>query len=105
MSESPHEFAGTIIITWPQSRGGVLPGWAITLTDEVTGGPIRTVTALRVVLNAAADELVWAECEMFADADGKPILNGEPLVAPEGMPLTGTFPFLVSEMRVAEAAP
>lgn len=101
MPEPPQEFAGTIIITWPQPRGGVLQGWAISLADAVTGEPIQTVTAFSVVLHAEAGDLVWAECEMFATLDGKPAYE-----APEmGPPLLGTFPFLVAEMRVAGPAP
>ena len=83
-----------------KSRDGVLNGWAITLTDEATGEPIRTVMALRVVLNAAAGDLVWAECEMYATPDGKPYYEAPGM----GPPVVATFPFLVTEMRVAERA-
>lgn len=101
MDKSPHEFAGNIIITWPQpSPAGSLHGMGITLTDAETGEDIQTVTALRVVLHADAQDLVWAELEMFTDADGKPAYS-HPLHTVDGEPVRGTFPFLVSEMRVA----
>lgn len=100
MDKSPHDFAGNIVITWLQpSSSGILPGWGITLTDAVTGEPIQTVTAFRVVLHANAQDLVWAECDMFATPDGKPAYEAPAM----GPPLIGTFPFLVKEMRVAGA--
>ena len=103
MSKSPPEFAGSIIITWPQpSRAGILHGMGVTLTDAETGQDIQTVTALRVVLHADAQDLVWAALEMFAGADGKPAYS-HPLHIVDGEPARGTFPFLVTEMRVAEA--
>ena len=103
MRDSPQEFAGSIVITWPQpAPGGSLLGWGITLADAETGEDIQTVTALRVLLHADAQALVWAELDMFAGADGKPAYS-HPLHIVDGEPVRGTFPFLVTEMRVAEA--
>lgn len=110
MPDSPPQFAGSIIITWPRpSPAGSLHGWAITLTNAATGAEIRTVTAFQVILHAAADDLVWADLDMLADGEGAPIYgedeNGLPprLHIVDGEPVRGTFPFLVTEMRVAEA--
>lgn len=104
MAERPDQFAGIVVITWPQPQGTALHGWAVTITDAATGQPVRTVTSMEVHLHAAAEDVIWAECEIFADTDGAPILDGEPIVDTEGAPLTATFPFLVTEMRVAEPA-
>jgi hypothetical protein len=102
---TPQDFDGTIVITWPQPRGGSLHGWSVTMTDPATGQFINTVTALTVVLHAGAESIVWAECEMFADRAGNPLLDGAPVPGPEhGEVLTGIFRFLVTEMRVAPPA-
>ena len=74
----------------------------LTGDDAETGEDIQTVTALRVLLHADAQALVWAELDMFAGADGKPAYS-HPLHIVDGEPVRGTFPFLVTEMRVAEA--
>jgi hypothetical protein len=103
----PQEFAGSVTITWPQPRSGSLHGWAITITDTVTGKPVSTVSGITVHLHADAGGIAWAELDMFADEDGKPILDSaDPrrhnLAMRDGEIITGAFPFLVSEMRVAE---
>jgi hypothetical protein len=104
MDERPSEFAGTCIITWPRpsGTGGVLAGWGVAITDAATGEQIFAVTGITVHLHADAKGLIWADLEMFADRDGKPLLSGTPILGPDGGEiLTGVFPFLVSGMRVA----
>lgn len=99
------DFAGTVIITWPRRKPGpakVLAGWGTALSDPVTGEPITTVTAIEMHLHNTAQDLIWAELTMFAGEDGKPIYGGTPVLR-AGEVIYGTFPFLVSEMRVAEA--
>ena len=86
MAERPDQFAGIVVITWPQPQGTALHGWAVTITDAVTGQPVRTVTSMDVHLHAAAEDVIWAECEIFADTDGAPILDGEPIVEHGGDP-------------------
>lgn len=106
MCEQPAAFAGTVVITWPEpsSRGGVLAGWQVCITDPVTGALITTVSEVDAHLHATASGLVWADLTMFAGRDGKPLLEGDPILEPGpdgGEILTGTFPFLVTGMRVA----
>lgn len=105
MSKRPEQFAGTVIITWPQPRGGAMHGWAVSITDPATGQPINTVTSMDVHLHADAQDIIWAGCRMFADGEGQPILDGEPqMVAGEDGTEEvryGMFPFIVQEMRVA----
>jgi hypothetical protein len=80
-------------------------GWGVTITDPA-GHPINTVTCMDVHLHASAEDTIWAECQMFADEDGQPILDGrEPrqIFHEDGTPgiAVGTFAFRVQEMRVA----
>jgi hypothetical protein len=100
MDRNPAEFAGTVIITWPQPRNGAIPGWAITLTDAQTGAPINTVTEFTGHVHAGASDIVWVDLTMFTGADGEPLLDSRTPVLAQGTG-TGTFPFLVTEMRVA----
>lgn len=104
--ETAGDYRGVVIIEWPAPYGvppySALIGRACTVTDAVTGKPILTCT--RVVVRASMDEIVTADLTVLADADGNPLLDGEPVVAPCGREfLTGTFPFAVSEMRVRNA--
>jgi len=102
----PAQFDGTVAVTWPRPRGGAVHGWEVGLTDAATGEPVTTVTGFTARIHAAAFGLVWAELTMFADGDGRPLLAGHPVPDPdggEGGVLTGTFAFLVTEMRVAPA--
>ena len=112
---------GSVIIEWPsagsrppQGVGTRLPGWGCSITDAETGKPILTV--LKLAVHADAQGFVTCELTMFADLDGNPLLElerrdrypvmpghiGSHVVYPdeEGGIRTGTFPFLVAEMRV-----
>ncbi len=94
-------YRGVIIIEWPPPHGASpyssMPGCLVKITDALTGKPIRTCTGLTV--SAGTECLVTADLTLFADADGGPLLDGEP-VTDGGEIRTGVFPFLVSEMRV-----
>jgi hypothetical protein len=103
----PQQFAGSVIIEWPAPAGGmppapgVLAGWAVRVFDAVTGLPVDTVMSL-TVLHAEAEDLVWAELVMFAGRDGHPLFTGTPVTDEvSGDVLTGAFPFVVAQMRVA----
>jgi hypothetical protein len=104
--DTPQDFDGTIIITWPQPQSGSLHGWAITITDPVTGEPVNTVMGLTAVLHASAESIVWAECEMLADKDGNPLSSGLPSAngPVPGEVMKGIFRYLVTEMRVTPPA-
>jgi hypothetical protein len=81
-----------------------MAGYKVAITDATTGEQIFTVTGITVHLHADARGLIWADLEMFAGRDGKPLLSGTPILDPGpdgGEILTGVFPFLVSGMRVA----
>ena len=106
MTERPPEFAGVIRIEWRASdvaAGQVMPGWMFSVRGE-DGKPIFTVTGLTI--HARADGGVWAECEMFAGPDGKPVYGGahstEIHLDAEKNILTGVFPFQVASMSVAD---
>jgi len=101
---------GLVIVEWPAAVPGPrpMPSWKVTLTDAVSGAQI--VTAERVVIRADASGFVTAELTMLADDDGKPVFSAQPdsdrpgcmkvRLDEHGKIRTGTFPFLVAEMRV-----
>ena len=89
-----------MIIEWPAPVGGsvyaCLLGRGARVTDAVTGKPLA-YTGLTVHADAAG--LVTADLTMAATDSGLPLLEGDPV--PDGEEVwTGTFPFVVSEMRV-----
>lgn len=93
---------GEIGITWPAATGRPVNGWACAPFNA--DGPVNTI--LEFTLHAKASGLVWLEATMFADEDGKPVLRTPPgpvaqLPVRDGEIITGTFRFLVTEMRVA----
>jgi hypothetical protein len=96
---------GAVIIEWPappQHGVGGIVGQMVAVYDAFTGDepapkPIATVS--RIGLHVSMDEMVTAYVTLFADEDGNPVLDGEPHVR-DGEILTGTFRFLVAEMRV-----
>jgi hypothetical protein len=108
VGDSPQEFAGSVVIEWPCARPGSALIGSLTKISAEDGTPILTVTSL--TLHCAADDIAWAELTMFADPDGNPVLDAGPgplakvHAGPDGEILTGTFPFLVTEMRVAAPA-
>jgi hypothetical protein len=98
-------YQGYLIIEWPRRREAapgfahVMPGWKVSLTDAITGEQITTATAVEI--HADAQNIVTAELTMFCDLDGKPVYGGSTFWPDDdGKPRTGTFSFLVAEMRV-----
>lgn len=96
-------FDGFLGIEWPAAEAGSdrpLIGWKVTPFNA--DGPVTTITEFTI--HATATELVWAEATMFADEDGRPVCNVPPVrklhTDADGI-VTGTFRFLVTEMRVA----
>ena|SRR5579872_846627 len=102
---------GLVIVEWPAAVPGPRPmvSWKVALIDAASGD--RILTAERVVIRADASSFVTAELTMFADDEGRPVLFPE--ASPDnragpvkvyldehGKVRTGTFPFLVAEMRV-----
>lgn len=109
-SGQPAEFAGAIGIEWPAAcaAGQVIPAWRIAFWDEA--GWVTTIS--RMTLHAECTGVIWAELTMFADTAGKPLLHlpggaaaGTEIVPldDDGQPVYGTFPFLVTSMRVKGA--
>lgn len=104
-------YQGHIGIEWPAPAEGsaslVMPGWKFSVWDALNGKPITTVTKIEV--HVPANGLVTADLTMFADLDGQPVYDGKPHIRGQadldGEIVTGTFPFLVAEMRVARPAP
>lgn len=98
----PENFAGRLIIIWPKSGGAAVHGNLIAFIDADNGEPIVTITDLTVHVDLYAP--VVAEVAMFADADGKPLLGAHAMPVPnaDGTAYrTGTFRWIVAEMRVA----
>lgn len=96
-------YRGVVAIEWPAPVGGsiyaCMIGQGVRVTDAATGK--RIATCLNVTVHADPGALVTADLTMFADEDGEPVLEGEPVLG-DGEILTGTFPFVVSEMRVRQ---
>jgi hypothetical protein len=98
------EFLGAVIIEWPAAprRGvGAIAGCTVAVYAAFTGsecGPKPITTVTRIEIHAPADELVTADLTMFAGEDGKPLFDGMPVLR-DGEVITGTFPFIVAEMR------
>jgi hypothetical protein len=100
-------FTGRIVIEWPARRSGAGPhgclkGPLVAVFDGVTGEQIMTASRL-VVVNVDAEGIITADVTMFADADGQPVFDGDPHEE-DGEVLMGTFPFLVTGMRIREAS-
>lgn len=96
---------GSVIITWPNPGGPPVPVTNTVLIDADTGKKILTATAL-VVRSNVADNGVYADLTLICDPDGKPYLDkvGAVRFDADGNVRTGTFRFLVAEMRVAANA-
>lgn len=98
---------GAVIIEWPTPRGvGAIAGNMVSVYDALTGGeagpkPITTVSGIS--LRVSMDEIVTADLTMFADPDGNPVYDVRQGHIGDGEIITGTFPFVVAEMRVRQA--
>jgi hypothetical protein len=102
--EAPDDaYRGVVIIEWPAPYGAgpysAMHGGGATITDAVTGALLATVS--RAVVTSCPAGLVTAELTMLADADGDPLPDGPPAFNQEET-RTGTFTFLVTEMRVRD---
>ena len=96
------EFEGRVIITWPKPVNGLIHGARIAITDADTGQPI--VSAMDVTVYATLDGPPVAEMTMLTGEDSKPLQAGVPVVpADDGGFRTGTFRWVVAEMRTAES--
>lgn len=103
--ETVAQYRGVIIIEWPAPGGGpysAMAGARVCITDAVSGKPIETCQHADIVVRADVNELVTANLILFTDAVGEPLFDGEPVADGEEI-LTGVFPFLVAEMRVAKS--
>ena len=118
--ESPAHY-GRVIIEWPApGRSPALPGWGCSVFDAETGKPVVTVEKIIIpAVTATATDVITCDLTMFANPDGKPLLELERVPDPHGRPghagygriytdgegkiRTGTFTFPVAEMRVRQA--
>ena len=103
------EITGSVIITWPRPQGLNLDVWDVQIQDAETGETLTTVLGLRLVLGGShgwRPSPIEVELTQLADADGKPLKNGAPVVPDDDGKRfrTGTFRYLVAHMRVAEEA-
>lgn len=97
-------YRGAVIIDWPQPRvEGVPPVFAeVLVTDAATGKPISTCTALAVRVSSG-EPWITADLTMLVTEAGEPLLDiRSEVMGKDCRPLVGTFPFLVTEMRVSD---
>jgi len=99
-------YQGAIAVEWPEPRPGYecapMSGWGVAVFDALNGRQITTVTRLEI--HARANDAVTADVTMYADEHGQPVYTGPPRIRDDEV-VTGTFPFLVAEMRVARREP
>jgi|SRR5580704_15905 hypothetical protein len=113
--EDGPRYYGRVIIEWPAPLrpGRSLAGWACSIFDAETGKPIVTAEKIAIPAMAAdAQHLITCELTVMTDGEGAPALFDEEYpgrpgstkvyVDDEGKVRTGTFPFLVAEMRVRQ---
>jgi hypothetical protein len=101
-----------VIIEWPApcKPGAPLAGWGCAIFDAGSGKMITTVSQVLIPAVRVVPER-WIECEltMSAGEDGEPVIGLEPgtsgmsaVLDDDGNVRTGTFRFMVAEMRVAQ---
>lgn len=111
---------GAVIITWPKPEHGqvtvgptatptpevgTLAPHMIQLADALTDEPIVSVTRLVITVDCNAGAPVLAEATALLDEDGHLLGPGESPVRCDDDPSefrTGTFTWIVAEMRVAD---
>lgn len=97
-------YHGHVILEWPQpvttlTFPRAMVAWKVAVYDATDGASITT--ASEITVRASADGWVTADLTMLADPDGMPVLSGSTVYPDdEGRARTGTFSFLVAEMRV-----
>jgi hypothetical protein len=111
-AEAAPQYYGQVIIEWPAAgprwAGNPwphpLPGWGCRVIDAMTG---RTFLVMEIQVDADAHRFITADVTMFATPEGRPLYR-HPGEHPcnvhmddAGQVITGTFRFLVAEMRVA----
>jgi hypothetical protein len=73
----PDDWHFPVIIEWPEGYTTPMAGHSITIYEGDSGDMITTISAMNI--HCDANGSIWAELEMFADEEGKPILTGEPV--------------------------
>lgn len=74
----PKEFDLRIEIEWPDIFDLPIPASRITVRDA-TDPARRTIDSINgMTIYCTSGNIVWAELEMMADLDGKPVLRGKP---------------------------
>jgi hypothetical protein len=99
MARTENEYAGRVVITWPQTRGGMILGHTVALIDADSGELLVGVQDLTVI--ADLNGPIVAEMTMYTDADGQPLRIGMTLVRDGDTWRTGRFRWLVAEMHTA----
>jgi hypothetical protein len=100
------DIEGSVTIEWPaKAPSGVIPGWGVSIYDAVTGKQVTTASHADIVIHADAQDVVTADLTLFCDEAGNPVFGagfpaGVVHVRPDEGIATGTFTFLVTEMRI-----
>lgn len=96
----PPPHGDRVIIEWPPPREHGMPGWGVSLFDADTGKQI--MTALRVTIDP--QDVIKAIATVFADEDGNPVYDREPVITEDGTGIRMVnVELTVTGMRIAEA--
>jgi hypothetical protein len=99
MARTENEYAGRVIITWPQSPDSLIHGAVVKLTDADNGQPI--LSALDLTVTVKPDSYIVAEMTMLTGEDGQPLAAGMTPTREGDTIRTGQFRWIVAEMRTA----
>lgn len=84
-----------VIVEWPPSYYTTMAAKFVIVYRKEDGERIKTINAITVHADVAS--IVWAEIEMWADEDGKPIFDGTPAYK-DNIIITKVFTAYVNQM-------
>ena len=74
----PSEYDLKLIIEWPVGYSDMMLAASTMIYDAGSGEAIKSISGLTIYVGDGG--LIWAEVEMYADLDGKPLFQGPPLI-------------------------
>jgi hypothetical protein len=95
----PEKFDFDIVIEFPD-KPTALPVYSVPTKIMLaeTGEQITTIGAVTIHMARIQGNLVWAEVEMLADEQGKPVFTGNPYLDRNSTIITEVFNVRISEI-------